>query len=232
MVGRKELKGSAGEVTSILTLGALPAARVVVAGLGSGPNSALKAVRRASGRVAKLLRKSGLLSAGFGVPGNEPVTAEEAARAVSEGILLAIYSFRLPTSALSDRSFSPRARHAFGPAGADLEPAIHLAEAMMAGTNLHARSRQRARPMSSIRRSLRDGQRPWPRRRTCRLKCSSRTELRPARYECAAGSGLQARRDASLGSSRCTTEAIQEGKAIRHWDWWGRALRSTPAVSR
>ena len=133
MVGRKELKGSAGEVTSILTLGALPAARVVVAGLGKRAKFSSEAVRRASGKVAKLLRKAGLLSAGIEVPAFEAVTAEEATRAVSEGILLATYSFDAYFSSERPQLRLERVT-LFGPADADLEPSIRLAEAMMAGT--------------------------------------------------------------------------------------------------
>jgi leucyl aminopeptidase len=134
MVERKEIKGSAGEVTSILTLGELPSARVIVAGLGKRTRFTSEGVRRAAGKVTRLLRKAGIATAGIEVTPNGAVTAEEAAQAATEGVLLAAYSFdsyfstERPPFRLEQLTF-------FGPADTDLEPSIRLAETLMAGTS-------------------------------------------------------------------------------------------------
>ncbi len=134
MVGRKELKGSAGEVTSILTLGTLPTERVVIAGLGKRARCSAETVRRAMGKATKLLRHAGHSSVGIEIAANGTVTAEEAARAATEGLLLAAYSFDSYFS--SERPLLRLEQVTlFGPAETDLGPVIRVAEAMMAGTN-------------------------------------------------------------------------------------------------
>ncbi|MGH2345794.1 MAG: leucyl aminopeptidase [Chloroflexota bacterium] len=90
---RKELKGKAGEIAGIHTLGRLPAARLFVIGLGKRDQFTAEAARRAAGVATKAILKTQHGSAAFSLLGDDALGKEEAARAISEGILLAAYRF-------------------------------------------------------------------------------------------------------------------------------------------
>ena len=96
LVSQGEIKGKLSEITIIHSLGKLPAARVVVVGLGKQAKLSQDRVREAVAETCRLLRKKGVDSIattalGAGIAG---ITPESAAQAVTEGALLGVYSFR------------------------------------------------------------------------------------------------------------------------------------------
>ncbi len=90
---RKELKGTAEELTTIHSLGKLPAARVLVAGLGTPERFSPEVARRAAGVATKALRKANLSTVAFELLGEGHASALDLARAVVEGVALAAYHF-------------------------------------------------------------------------------------------------------------------------------------------
>ncbi len=96
LVAQGEIKGKLNEITVIHSLGKLPAARVVVTGLGKQPELSRDKVRGAVAETCRLLRQKGVdsiatIAQGAGIAGISP---EGAAQAVTEGALLGTYSFR------------------------------------------------------------------------------------------------------------------------------------------
>ena len=90
-----EFKGKGGETVLLHTLGRLPAARVIVVGLGKQAEFDLDRVRQASAEGFLLARQAGCKSAasvvhGAGVGGLSPRLA---ARATVEGAILGLYRF-------------------------------------------------------------------------------------------------------------------------------------------
>ena len=95
LIADGEIKGKLGETTVIHTLGKMPAARVVVAGLGKSQDFDIDRVRRVSGTVCASLRKIGVSDVativhGAGIGGLEP---RSAAQAMAEGAVLGLYRF-------------------------------------------------------------------------------------------------------------------------------------------
>ena len=95
LIADGEIRGKLGETTLIHTMGSIPAARVVVAGLGRREDFDAIAVRRVSADVARFLRRKGVsefatIAHGAGVGG---LDAGESARAIAEGTLLGLYKF-------------------------------------------------------------------------------------------------------------------------------------------
>jgi len=96
LMAQGEIKGKLNEVTIIHSLGRLPAARVVVVGLGKEKELSQDKVRMAVGEACRLLQQRGVghvatTPLGAGVAG---IGLGGAAQAVTEGALLGIYSFR------------------------------------------------------------------------------------------------------------------------------------------
>lgn len=96
LISQGEIKGKVREVTIIHSLGKLPAARVVVAGLGKKEDLSLDRVRMAVGEACRLLQQRGVgdaatVALGAGAGG---IALDGAAQAVTEGALLGAYSFR------------------------------------------------------------------------------------------------------------------------------------------
>ena len=96
LISQGEIKGKLNEITIIHSLGKLPAARVVVAGLGKQPELSQDRVRGVVAETCRLLQQKGVntiatVPQGAGVAG---ITLEGAAQAVTEGALLGVYSFR------------------------------------------------------------------------------------------------------------------------------------------
>jgi len=96
LISQGEIKGKLGEITVIHSLGRLPAARVAVAGLGKPAELTLNRVRGVVAETCRLLRQKGAddiatIAQGAGIAG---IGLEEAARAVTEGARLGLYSFR------------------------------------------------------------------------------------------------------------------------------------------
>ena len=96
LISQGEIKGKLNEITIIHSLGRLPAARVVVAGLGKKEELSLVRVRGVVAETCRLLRQKGTdnvatIAQGAGIAG---ISLENAAQAVTEGALLGLYSFR------------------------------------------------------------------------------------------------------------------------------------------
>ncbi len=96
LIKQGEIKGKLSEITIIHSLGKLPAARVVVAGLGKQPELSPDKVRGVVAETCRLLRQKGVSNIasvvqGAGIAG---ISLESAAQAVTEGALLGVYSFR------------------------------------------------------------------------------------------------------------------------------------------
>ena len=96
LISQGEIKGKLNQITVIHSLGKLPAARVVVVGLGKQPELSLNKVRGAVAETCRLLRQKGVksiatIAQGAGVSG---ITVAGAAQAITEGALLGVYSFR------------------------------------------------------------------------------------------------------------------------------------------
>jgi leucyl aminopeptidase len=91
-----EIKGKKGELTLIHTLGKMPAARVIVAGLGKQEDFSRHVVRSVAAESARLVRRLGIRKAatiahGAGIGGMDP---GESGQAIAEGAYLGLYTFR------------------------------------------------------------------------------------------------------------------------------------------
>jgi len=96
LVSQGEIKGKLNEITIIHSLGKLPAARVVVAGLSKQRELTLDRVRGVVAETCRLLQQKGIdniatIAQGAGIA---DISLEDAAQAVTEGALLGVYSFR------------------------------------------------------------------------------------------------------------------------------------------
>lgn len=95
LIADGEIRGKAGEMTLLHTMGRIPARRVLVAGLGPAARFDIAAVRRVSGEVARFLRGKGVpefatIAHGAGIGG---LDAFQSAQAIAEGALLGLYRF-------------------------------------------------------------------------------------------------------------------------------------------
>jgi len=96
LIAQGEIKGKLSEITLVHSLGKLPAARVVVVGLGKRGELTPDKVRGAVAGACRLLRKSGaadIAAAVLGASVNN-ITLETAAQAIAEGTILGLYEFR------------------------------------------------------------------------------------------------------------------------------------------
>ena len=96
LISQGEIKGKLGEITIVHSLGKLPAARVVITGLGKQSELSQDRVRGVVAETCRLLRQKGIdsiatIAQGAGIAG---ISVEGAAQAVTEGALLGVYSFR------------------------------------------------------------------------------------------------------------------------------------------
>jgi len=96
LISQGEIKGKLGEVTIIHSLGNLPAARVVIAGLGEQQALSQDKVRGVVAETCRFLRQKGVdsiatIAQGAGIAG---ISLGSAAQAATEGALLGVYSFR------------------------------------------------------------------------------------------------------------------------------------------
>ncbi|MFH0769160.1 MAG: leucyl aminopeptidase [Chloroflexota bacterium] len=96
LINQGEIKGKLNQITIIHSLGKLPAARVVIVGLGKQKELTLDRIRGAVAGACRLLRQKGVdsiatVTQGAGIAG---ITVEGAAQAIVEGALLGLYSFR------------------------------------------------------------------------------------------------------------------------------------------
>lgn len=96
LIAEGEIKGKKGEITIIHTLGKIPPARVVVAGLGKQKDFSPEVVRQVMGTTCRRLRRAGIERAatilhGAGIGG---LGTAESAQAIAEGALLGLYTFK------------------------------------------------------------------------------------------------------------------------------------------
>lgn len=95
LIKKHEITGKIGEVTSINTLGKMKAERVLVVGLGESRSFNLDRIRKAAGAAAQQARRQkaqdvATIVHGAGIGG---LKAEDAAQALVEGSILALYRF-------------------------------------------------------------------------------------------------------------------------------------------
>lgn len=96
LIDKKEIKGKLNEITLIHSLGKLPAAKVVVVGLGKKSELTLDRLRGAAAELSRHLRSKGaddFATAVIGAGVND-IEAPDAVQAITEGILLGLYTFR------------------------------------------------------------------------------------------------------------------------------------------
>jgi len=105
LIAQGDIRGKSGEVTVVHTFGKIPAARVIVAGLGKQKDFDLDAVRNLAANLTRAVRKSGTkavatITHGAGIGGLDPAAC---AQAVAEGTLLGDYRFLKHKKADEDR---------------------------------------------------------------------------------------------------------------------------------
>ena len=96
LISQGEIKGKLNEITVIHSLGKVPAARVVIAGLGKQAELSQDKIRGVVAKTCQLLRQKDVdniatVVQGEGVAG---ISVGSAAQAITEGALLGCYSFR------------------------------------------------------------------------------------------------------------------------------------------
>ena len=99
-----EIKGKAGELSLIHTLGKIAPARVLVAGLGKAEKFDVQVVRQVSGDAVRYLRQRGISRAatvahGAGEGGQDP---HASGHAIAEGTILGLYRFGVYRSKQDD----------------------------------------------------------------------------------------------------------------------------------
>ena len=96
LISQGEIKGKLNEITLIHSLGKLPAARVVVAGLGKQSELSPNKIRGAVAETYRWLRQRdvGSVAATAQGVGINNISPEASAQAVTEGALLGLYLFR------------------------------------------------------------------------------------------------------------------------------------------
>src|SRR5205823_443561 len=82
-----------GDVSVLHTLGRLPAARVVVAGLGDPTTFSVAGLRRAAASAARAVRQAGLATFASTVYGLGRLAVADATQAIVEGTVLGLYRF-------------------------------------------------------------------------------------------------------------------------------------------
>ena len=96
LIKQGDIKGKLNEITLVHSMGKLPAARVVITGLGKKQGLTIDKVRGAVAETCRWLRQRGIdsiasIAQGAGING---ISLEGSAQAVTEGALLGLYTFR------------------------------------------------------------------------------------------------------------------------------------------
>ncbi len=96
LIKQGDIKGKLNELTLLHSLGKLPADRIAITGLGKKPELTINKVRNAVAETCRYLRKKGVTSIASGAQGAgiKGINKESAARTVTEGALLGLYTFR------------------------------------------------------------------------------------------------------------------------------------------
>lgn len=141
LISQGDIKGKAGEVTTVYPRGAISAKRVLVVGLGKRDDFDAEAARNAAGKAAAAARKLGAKEVatvvhGAGVGG---LAAAEAAAATAEGTLLALYRYDAPRQKKDEDNRGPTrfnlVEHDADKA-AEMTPAVETAELISRGVFL------------------------------------------------------------------------------------------------
>ncbi len=105
LINQGEIKGKLNEITLIHSLGKLPAARVIVTGLGKPAELSLNKIRGAVAETCRWLRQKGIANIATVAQGAglNDITPESAAQAITEGALLGLYSFRRYITSKGDK---------------------------------------------------------------------------------------------------------------------------------
>ncbi len=96
LINQGEIKGKAGELIVIHSLGRLPAERVVVVGLGKLAELTLDGIRGGVAEASRFLRQkyvSDMATVALGA-GTDSISLESSAQAITEGAFLGLYAFR------------------------------------------------------------------------------------------------------------------------------------------
>jgi leucyl aminopeptidase len=96
LIKQKDIKGKLNEVTLVHSLGKLPSGRILVVGLGKKAELTLNKVRGATAEACRYLRGKNVesvITTALGA-GIHRIGTEAAARAVTEGAVLGLYTFR------------------------------------------------------------------------------------------------------------------------------------------
>jgi leucyl aminopeptidase len=95
LIADGDIRGKAGELTIVHTLGKLPAGRVIVAGLGKAQDFNADKLRDLAANVARFLRRHGYETAATVAPGAGAggLDHARAGRILAEGVLLGLYRF-------------------------------------------------------------------------------------------------------------------------------------------
>jgi leucyl aminopeptidase len=131
---QRAFRGKAGEVLSFPTLGHLPAARILLAGLGPRTQCLPETMRRAAGTISQTLDRAQVREVAVLLPDTASISVEQAARATVEGMVLRSYRFdryrseERPASTLESVRLLAAAETA-------LTQAIRTGQAMAEGTN-------------------------------------------------------------------------------------------------
>lgn len=105
LVNEGDVRGKLNEVTVLYPSGALPAGRVILAGLGKAEEFTLDRARQAAGAAATRARSLGsksIATMAFGA-GAGQLDPQAAAQATVEGVLLGLYEFRAYKSTPAER---------------------------------------------------------------------------------------------------------------------------------
>lgn len=89
----RETKGKQGSISVVHTNGAIPAQRIMVAGVGQRHKIDHEQIRLASGKIAKKALELGLDEFSVVIPNKFPIKAKVAVSSTVEGARLALYSF-------------------------------------------------------------------------------------------------------------------------------------------
>lgn len=96
LIRQGSIKGKLNEITVLHSLGRLPAGRIVITGLGKKRSLDVNKIRSAAAETLRYLRRNNVTTVATVVSGAgiSDISNEDAARAIAEGGLLGLYSFR------------------------------------------------------------------------------------------------------------------------------------------
>jgi leucyl aminopeptidase len=130
LIKQGDIKGKLNEITVLHSLGKLPAGRIVVVGLGKQKELTVNKVRGAVAEACRYLRGkavTSLASVDLGAGANG-IKSDEAVRAITEGALLGLYTFRRYITKKEDKFGEIKELTIYGQEKSQVEKAIALAK--------------------------------------------------------------------------------------------------------